>query len=51
MEIIRLSGINPEESLFIDDSLQNVEGANASGLKGLWLEPGQKVEVLFQDYL
>lgn len=50
-EIIRLSGIHPEESLFIDDSLQNVEGAIASGLKGYWLKPGQKVEKIFQEYL
>ena len=50
-EIIRLSGINPEESIFIDDSRLNVESAAASGLKGLWLEPGQKVEKLFQEYL
>jgi putative hydrolase of the HAD superfamily len=50
-EIIRLSGINPEESLFIDDSLPNVEAAKASGMKGFWLEPGQKVEEVFQKYL
>lgn len=50
-EIIRLSGINPEESLFIDDSFQNVESAIASGLKGFWLEPGQKIEEIFQNYL
>lgn len=50
-EIIRLSGINPEESLFIDDSLQNVESAVGSGFKGLWLEPGQKVEELFKEFL
>lgn len=50
-EIIRLSGINPEESLFIDDSLQNVEGAIACGLKGYWLEPGQKIEEIFHEYL
>ncbi len=50
-EIIRLSGIRPEESLFIDDSLQNVEAAIASGLKGLWLQPGQKVENLFQEFI
>jgi glucose-1-phosphatase len=49
-EIIRLSEINPEESLFIDDSLQNVEGAIACGLKGYWLEPGQKIEEIFQKY-
>lgn len=50
-ETIRLSGINPEKSLFIDDSLLNVESAIASGLKGFWLEPGQKVEEIFQEYL
>lgn len=47
-EIIRLSGIHPEEALFIDDSLQNVEAAIACGLKGYWLEPGQKVEEIFR---
>lgn len=50
-EIIRLSGINPSESLFIDDSLQNVEAAMASGLQGFWLQPGQKIEELFQEFL
>jgi putative hydrolase of the HAD superfamily len=50
-EIIRLSGINPEESLFIDDSLPNVESAIACGLKGYWLKPGQKVEEIFREYL
>jgi len=50
-EIIRLSGINPEESLFIDDSLPNVEAAIASGLKGFWLEPGHKVEEIFGEFL
>jgi putative hydrolase of the HAD superfamily len=50
-KIIRLSGIHPEESLFIDDSLTNVEAAIASGLKGFWLEPGQKIEKIFQEYL
>lgn len=50
-EVIRLSGINPVESLFIDDSLQNVESAIACGLKGFWLEPGQKIEEIFQEFL
>ena len=50
-EIIRLSGINPEESLFIDDSLPNVEASIASGLNGFWLEPGQKVEEIFRKFL
>jgi putative hydrolase of the HAD superfamily len=50
-EIILLSGIRPEESLFIDDSLPNVEGAIACGLKGFWLQPGEKVEEFFEQYL
>jgi len=49
-EIIRLSGIDPKESLFIDDSKQNVDAAIASGLNGFWLQPGQKVEEIFQKY-
>ncbi|HEY3372499.1 MAG TPA: HAD family phosphatase [Prolixibacteraceae bacterium] len=50
-EVIRLAEIRPEESLFVDDSHLNVEGAIACGLKGLWLQPGQKVEEIFQEYL
>jgi glucose-1-phosphatase len=50
-EIIRLSGIIPEESTFIDDSLLNVEAAIASGLKGFWLEPGKKIEEILQAYV
>lgn len=50
-EIIHLSGIAPEKSLFIDDSLTNVEGAMACGLKGYWLEPGETVEEIFKQFL
>jgi len=49
-EIIRLADISPKESLFIDDSAANVEGAIACGMKGFWLQPGQKVEEVFQEY-
>lgn len=49
-EIIRLAGINPQESLFIDDSIHNVEGAIACGLQGYWLQPGQTVEEIFKEY-
>lgn len=51
MEIIRLAGINPNESLFIDDSNTNVESAIACGLNGYWLKPDQKVEEFFGEYL
>lgn len=50
-EVIRLSGVNPEETLFIDDSNQNVQAAIASGMKGFWLGNGQKIEDTFPDYV
>lgn len=35
--IIRENGLLPEETLFIDDSKQHVEGAKLTGLKAFWL--------------
>jgi putative hydrolase of the HAD superfamily len=37
------NGLNLLETLFVDDALVNVEGANAAGLKGHFLEPGKTV--------
>src|SRR6056297_1994298 len=34
-QVIKETGINPAESVFIDDSLQNVEAARSAGLGGL----------------
>ena len=36
-QIIAENGLNPEETLFVDDALMNVEGAIKAGLKGLYL--------------
>ncbi len=38
--IIRENKLNPAATLFVDDALINVEGANAAGLKGFYLKPG-----------
>jgi putative hydrolase of the HAD superfamily len=35
--------LNPGETLFIDDSAANVEGAERAGLKGLYLVPGKTI--------
>ncbi|RYF89406.1 MAG: HAD family phosphatase [Chitinophagaceae bacterium] len=32
-----------DETVFIDDSLANVEGANKTGIQGLYLEPGKSI--------
>jgi putative hydrolase of the HAD superfamily len=47
--IIRSNGLKPSETLFIDDSLQHVEGAKRVGLNGyhLDIEKGERLESLF----
>lgn len=41
LEICRLHGLTPEKTIFIDDSIQHVEGSIRAGLKGLHLLPHQ----------
>ncbi len=43
LQIIKENNLVPEETLFIDDALINVEGAKAAGLKGYFLEPGKTI--------
>jgi HAD superfamily hydrolase (TIGR01509 family) len=38
--IIRENGLDPKQTLFVDDAFINVEGALKTGLKGLYLPPG-----------
>ena len=38
--IINAHGLNGAETLFVDDAIINVEGAETAGLKGLYLRPG-----------
>jgi len=38
--IIQENGLDPKQTLFVDDALINVEGAIKAGLKGLYLPPG-----------
>jgi len=46
-KIIELSGINPEESIFIDDLEKNIIGAQQSGLKTFWLKEGMEMTEIF----
>ena len=41
--IVNENNLNGHETLFVDDALVNVEGANAAGLKGYYLEPGKTI--------
>jgi len=44
--VLEDAGIIAEETLFIDDSKVNIEGATEAGLKTHWLTPGEKIELL-----
>jgi putative hydrolase of the HAD superfamily len=41
--ILRENDLKGEETLFVDDALINVEGAEKAGLKGLFLRPGTTI--------
>lgn len=45
--ILRENNLSAEETLFIDDSPQHVEGAKKVGLHAIWLQPGMKITDLF----
>lgn len=44
--VIRENKLDPSQTLFIDDSIQNIETANALGLKTILLQEGQNIEEL-----
>lgn len=41
--VIDSIGLRPEEILFIDDAADNIEAAQAAGIKTLWLRPGMDI--------
>jgi len=44
--IMELEQLNPAETLFIDDTLKNINGAKEAGLQTCWLEPGMRLQEL-----
>ncbi len=46
-KVIQLSGVNPAETLFIDDLKENIEGAEKAGLKTFWLKDGMEMAEIF----
>lgn len=46
-QVIRENGLNPETTLFIDDSPQHVEGAKQTGLNAILLGKGEEVRSVF----
>ncbi|MFM8432416.1 MAG: HAD family hydrolase [Bacteroidota bacterium] len=48
--VLNKAGIRREVSLFIDDSIQHVEGARSCGLHALWLQEQGETEKLLSEY-
>ncbi|MEO7960040.1 MAG: HAD family phosphatase [Ginsengibacter sp.] len=44
--VLSKNGLNPQRTLFIDDSIQNVDTAARLGLRTVWLKPGMLIENL-----
>ncbi len=44
--VLRDAGLNAEETLFIDDSINNIKGANEAGLRTHLLLPSEKIQDL-----
>lgn len=44
--VLNENNLKPEETLFIDDSIQNIEGAKRVGMLTIHLEKGMKIENL-----
>lgn len=49
--ILRRLGIVPTQALFVDDSLENVEGALALGMAAIRFVPGMEVTVGIENWL
>ncbi len=46
-KVILLSGVKPEESIFIDDLEENIAVAKQAGLKTFWLKKGMEMTDIF----
>lgn len=46
-KVIELSGVLPEETLFVDDLIENTQAAEKVGLKTLWLREEMEMSELF----
>lgn len=49
--ILSKHSMNPQETLFIDDSPQHIEGARKAGLQAFHLEKGMELSSLFDEKL
>lgn len=46
-KVIELSGINPKETVFVDDLEKNIIAAKKAGLQAFWLKTGMEMSEIF----
>ncbi|MBK9731897.1 MAG: HAD family phosphatase [Chitinophagaceae bacterium] len=51
LKVLEENNLKPEETLFIDDSPQHVEGAKSAGLHALLYNPGEDLRIFLENYL
>lgn len=51
LHVCALNNLKPEETLFIDDSLQHVQGAVEAGLQGYYLKPGERISQVIHQLI
>ena len=49
LKILLENGLSADETLFIDDSIQHVQGAAKTGIKAVLLEKGKNAEQLLKE--
>ena len=49
-KVIKLSCVNPKETLFVDDLEKNILSAQKAGLNTFWLKEGMEMAELFELY-
>ena len=47
-KVLSMAGINPEETLFVDDLEQNISAASQSGMQVLHYIPGEDLQKTLQ---
>jgi putative hydrolase of the HAD superfamily len=50
-QVLLENGLDANETLFIDDSIQHVEGARKTGIRAEWLEPGKEFSLMIEKIL
>jgi len=49
--VMRENGLSAQDTVFVDDTRQNIDGAHKAGMPALWLEPGRELGTLFDGEL